>query len=526
MDDSVVIEIHPIILAQSTLIDNLPVLGDIQKKFLKDLILISDTLQPSTEGSYLVSRKRYQKHINDTGGKASDPLVSKRLKTLLDLGVAQFTQHIQPGRTKINLYKLGDLSVLAGQTPKETGPGKGGAKNRRSQELVLRQRELFKADRNSIHLDGVKSISVFFHEQIFNGILDAAMRLSNKDERKEIVVKTILAGYPLTIAATCNSNAESDVAVLTDQRAMRAIISFCRKKINSHVADGTKQYGQNFDKNTVPNLFTIDIHDLCFLMGMGFANANLDIIVNMMQRLADTKFKVDATENPWFREQFSIYPDQTISQQSDTFEFRFFTNFSIAHENHILPDLFKEQLSDLRPRFYTFSLEMRLFISLLHSSTNLFLSHEGLASERSGIIHRFYNWARAFISGRSKKGVEKKWYSMVEIHEYLTPAARYDNFRIYFLRALKKFEVDGDSPVDFDENQQDYVDEHTEDNGKKKRNQIAPFKVLVYGYYVYYDRIDGVESFRFERDPGDQIVGDNSRHNKMLRREVAINSHE
>lgn len=532
MDDSVFIEIPSVIRSQVSVINNLPTFSDVLRKFLTDLIDITHTLSPTENDTYIVSRKKYQDYAISAGGKASDPLVSKRLKSLVDLEVAQLNSHFQGGRGRgrINHYLLKDMTVLIGKPgPYGEQPADSSRRGRRSQAVVLRQKELFKADRNLVYLQGVKSISVFFHEQIFNGILDAAMRLSHKDDRKEIVVRTTLAGYPITITANCTSSKNSDVAVLTDQRAMRAIISYCRKEILSRVTNGIKLKGEDFDRQTIPNLFTIDINDLCFLMGMTNGSLNLDIIVGMMQRLADTGFKVDATENPWFVENFSIYPDGSVMPASDTFDFRFLTNFSIAHENKVVGDLFgKEELTELRPIFYTFSLEYRLFSSLLHSTTNLFLSHDKLSSERSGIIQRFYNWARAFISGRDKKGAESKWYSMSEMHEHLTPAARYDNFRTYFLRALKKFDVENNSVGSDDDSQlDDATDSSDEGSGtKKKRNQIPPFRALVYGYYVSYDRRDGVESFRFERDRSDPIVGDNSRHNQMLRRDYALIQHE
>lgn len=530
MDDSVLIELPSVLRSQEQIINNLPVLSDVLRKFLIDLISIAGTITPTENETYVVSRKRYQEHVVSSGGKASDPLVSKRLKSLIDLEAAKLNTYFQPGRGRINHYQVKDLAFLIGKHGPygEKSSDSPQKKSRRSQAVVLRQKELFKADRNLVYLQGAKSISVFFHEQIFNGILDAAMRLSHKDDRKEIIVNTTLAGYPISITANCTSSKNSDVAVLTDQRAMRAIISYCRKVIHSRLAGGAKEKGKDFDRFTIPNLFTIDINDLCFLMGMTSGSNNLDIIVGMMQRLADTGFKVDATENPWFRDNFSIYPDGTVMPPSDTFDFRFLTNFSIAHENKVVGDLFgKEELTELRPIFYTFSLEYRLFTSLLHGASNLFLSHDKLSSERSGIIQRFYNWARAFISGREKKGAEEKWYSMVEMHEYLTPAARYDNFRTYFLRALKKFDVENDLSGSEDDSLVDETSDSSDDSSpKKQRNQIPPFKALVYGYYVSYDRIDGKESFRFERDRGDPIVGDQSRHNQMLRKDYALSQNE
>ncbi len=498
MDDTVFIEVEATALSQESLVNNVTSLTNAEKKFLLNLVQLAKTLELSAEGSALLSRKQLQAFIIDNGGKASDPLVSRRLVALVTLGVVTSTTHMQPGRQRIKHFFVKDLALLASK-PSVAKPTKTKPKSRRTKSLVSQQRELFRKDQKAVFLENPKAISIYFHEQVFNGILDASMRLSGKDERKEIVVETMVAGKPLQISATCSSGANSGIAMLTDQRAMRSIISFCKKEIASRRAKLAAENGEdNYDPRVIPNLFHIDIHDLCGLMGMTCVNTNLDQIVHMMQRLADTKFRVDATQNDWFRESFSLLPGGEEGSKSDTFEFRFLNNFEIAHENSTIEDLFGANLSELRPRFYTFSLEIRIFYTLLYDSTsNLFLSHDRLGTERSGIIQRFYNWARAYISGRAKKGLNNKWFSLREMYNHLTPAARFDNFRNYFLRGLRKFACE-DTP---------WIP------GKSG-------KALVYGYYVFYERRGGEDLFRFARDPNDEIVGDNSRHNVLLRKSM------
>jgi len=131
----------------------------------------------------------------------------------------------------------------------------------------------------------------------------------------------------------------------------------------------------------------------------------------------------------------------------------------------------------------------------MDDTSTFFISHPALSSEQSGIIHRLYNWARFWVSGRERTNVSQKWYTLVEMHEKLTPAARLDNFRRYFLRALAKKAV-GDFTL-----------------GKSGCS-------LVYGYYVHYKSEDGHDYFRFERDKTDPIVGDNSAHNVLTRQDL------
>ncbi len=498
MNDNVVIEIQPITLGQTSLIDNLTGIANALKLFLSDVIVLGNKEEAlCKDGSALVSRSTYQNYCKEKDKNASDSLVSRRLSELIDLGVAVRIKQIQH-KKRINHYVISDLSPLAklpNLQPEKT------VRSRRSKTIVAAQKDMFRQAADGILLENPKSITVHFHEQVFNGILDAAMRLSSRDERREIVAECTVAGSPLTITTTCGSNDSSAIAILTDQRAMRNIISFCKKDLIRRKALEMSRSGEReFDPRVIPNLFRLDIHDLCKLMSMKTNNQNLDLIVQMMQRLADTKFTVDASKNKWFRDNFSAMPGGFDSQQgSDIFEFRFLQNFEIARENTKMEDLFGVELSELRPRIYTFSLEIRIFYTLLFDNAlNLFLSHEELGIERSGIIQRFYNWARAWVSGRVKSRVSETWYTMREMHQHLTPASRYDNFQTYFMRALQKFKCED-------------VDWEKGGTGKS----------LVYGYYVFYKREDGEEKFRFERDPMDEIVGDNSRHNVLLRKEVS-----
>jgi len=494
MEDTVLIEVTNLVRQQSSLVDNLTSISKALKQFLDALIHVSNNSPEKINvDNFLVTRKAIQARLKDQDLGSSDSLVSRRLKELVEYEVAEYKTHMQTGRKRLNHYKIKDLSTLAALAPKKP-PSK--PKSRRTREIVRLQKDAFKNSDNSLLLSDHKNISVHFHERVFNGILDQAMRLSGKDSRKEIVVQSTVGGGPLEITATCSSAEDSGIAILTDQRAMRSIISYCKKEIARHKQILINKNGNdNYDPRQIPNLFHLDIHDLCELMGMSCVNTNLDQIVPMMQRLADTKFKVDATENRWFKENFSMFSGVDMDlPPSDTFEFRFLTNFDVAHENSTITELYGVEVGELRPRFYTFSLEQRLFLSLiLDSSDNLFLSHRELSSERSGIIQRFYNWARAFISGRPKSGLDHHWYSIHEMHEYLTPSARYDNFRAYFFRALKKFAVND-----------------WEKDGKS----------LIYGYYVFYERRNGDDMFRFERDLHDHIVGNNSRHNILIRQQL------
>lgn len=491
--DSVVIEVPISITSQQALVNSLLSISEAIQSFLDSLILTAKSHGQITEAdTIIVTRKQLQETARSLGRGASDPVMSKRLTSLCELHVATLHVHKSiEGRDRYHLYKFSDLTALAAlphvRVPKE----KKTKATRRTPNSVSVQKELFIRDPNAIMLQGHKELSVFFHQQIFNGILDTAMRLSQKDTRKIIDVTYNIAGAPLYIRATCSTDIDSGIAILTDQRAMRPIISYCKKDIARKRAALAAEHGDSFEASMVPNLFRLDIHELCDLMGLQPLSENINRVVTMMQRLADTTFRVDARENSWFRENFSLMMGLD-DVQSDVFEFRFLHNMEIAREHQTVLDMFGTSSEELVPRIYSFSLEIRLFYSLVVGDSTIFLSHQALSNERSGIIQRFYNWARGFISGRSKPGLRNKWYSITDMHQKLTPAARFDNFRRHFLTALERFAI-----------------------GEFQRGVKGEF--LVYGYYVYYEKRDDGEWFRFDRDRNDTIVGDNSNHNVQLR---------
>lgn len=500
LNDTVVIEISLSAINQRPFVEHIKTISASMQTFLLAIIDVAkdddsfSTLNNETD-TLVITRKSVQELLKSQGNGSSDSLISVRLGELKDLGVADLTTASLGGRKRLNHYSILHFKDLSKLTEIKQAPPATPSR-RTTKEIIHAQRELFKREEGSLLLSDPKDL-ILFHEQVFNGILDSCMRLSSKDKRKNIAIEFDVAGKPLKISSSCSTKDNSDIAKLSDQRAMRNIISLCKAEITKRKMKLESEHGSDFNPLMIPNMFHIDIHDMCKLMGMTSAANNISNVANMMQRLADTKFTVDASANPWFKNQFStLYSEEGV--QSDYFEFQFLNNLEIAHYNTKIKDLFGgADLTELKPRFYTFTLETRMYLTLIsNDSTNLFLSHPGLSTENSGIIQRFYNWARAFISGRNKFKQHETWYSLFDMHDYLTPSVRLDNFRIYFLRALKRFAKDG------------------EWDDKKQQG-----KALVYGYYVYYKRENGVDLFRIERDKEDPIVGDNSRHNILLRQE-------
>lgn len=499
--ETVIIELSVLSISQTKLINLLPSISASLKTFIKVVIEIAGKEGESREGSgtYYVGRKQIQDELKVLKKGASAPIISKHLAQLKAYGIVDFETHNQPKRKKVNHYTINDFSPLSSIPAKVKTVKEKNSKKRTNSSIIHAQREHFEKDKSSLLLSNPADI-ILFNEQLFNGILDTCMRVSSKDPRKTLEVNIQIGGHPLKITSACTAMDNKQLLLMTDQRAMRCILSYCKKKIEHQKLHLKDIHQDNFDVRMIPNMFNIDIHDLCKLMGMSCVNQSLDIVVGMMDRLSDTVFEVDASENPWFQDSFStMFAESNNGDaiKSDSYKIRFLNNFESSKANDRIRDLFKEDLKNLRPRFYKFSLEDRLFYSMIQTkSPNIFKSHEGLSSELSGTIHRLYNWARAFLSGRAKAGIENKWFTLDELHSALLPGRqRLDNFRSNFLRALQK--------------------KATPEGWVKGEGG----KALVYGYYVIYKRENGVDLFNISRDINDEFVGNNSRHNVLIRQE-------
>jgi hypothetical protein len=496
--ETVILELSPLALQQAKMVEMLSSISKPQKLFLLIAIELAKKAGESPSGVYLIGRTQIQNELLVKKKGASDSLISKRFFELKELGVCTVEIHLQPNRKKVNHYTINDLSPLANLIPKEPSKKKKG-RTRTSKGVVICQQEFFKNESKGLLLSNPSDL-IFFNEQLFNGILDICTRISGKDSRKTIEITFKIGGYPLTVTSSCSAKVGQNLLLMTDQRAMRSIISYCKKEVHYFKLKLKDKHGAAFDNRLIPNLFHIDIYDLCKLMGLKCVNASLDIVVGMMDRLSDTTFEIDASKNPWFQENFSMMFKESNNGndpiRSDRYKLRFLNDFESAKENDKLKDLFNDELNNLRPRFYTFSLETRLFYSLIQDNQyNLFKSHDGLSKERSGIVHRFYGWARAAIGGRAKFGIENKWFTVSELHQALTPGNRLDNFHSYFMRALKNHA--------------------TSDNWEKGVGGES----LIYGYFIHYKRENGDDLFNIRRDISDPIVGDNSKHNSLIRKD-------
>jgi hypothetical protein len=426
----------------------------------------------------------------DPAQGVSKPTFTRYLNMLRDLGCLK--DILSSNRKK--WFKITSLVGLAKIEPKEQKEVKAaGGKRMTKAKMRTMMSILKKADTNILEYS--RQELVHWNQQLFNGILDIAMRTSPGDKRSSISVEIEIADGLLKITSSAQTSEGSEISMLSDQRLMRQIIAMAKREIETRRATLKKTHGDSVDLiSKIPNRFTVVMDRICSAMDMQLRSENYHSIHAMITRLAETTFDVDATESEWFRQVFSGmmgYTESGDKLESDKFKIRFLNELESSQQDSRTADLFAG-IDSPTPQYYSFKLDDRLFYSLLlNENENLFLSHEALVIERSGLIQRFYNWARGYYGGTAKPNLEKVWYDHHDMAERLTPGNREDNFKTNFIQALKRHAVE----------------EWTDTHGL----------ALVYGYYVEWKKEDDRDLFRIFRDKNDPLVGDNSRHNQHIR---------
>lgn len=446
---------------------------------------------------HLSDRDDFAEYLQKKKRPHSQPIISTRLRNLIDNGLVTFAKQRING-TLMNHYCLHALAPLDDLPERE----KKSRAPLRSREQIKRQESLLAED-DALNFMTMRpeKLNVYVHDRVFMGILDAGMRLSAKDHRNLINTTLKVGRGNLHIKTYCTSEKDSEISTLSDLRCARSLISWAKIVVRDKVEQFRASNSHEPKPEDIDNLYCISVYDLAKFMGYSTARANLKAIRGMLKRLRQTEYEVDASENPWFQEVISM------TGRSDSLYFRFLNNVEIVKEYEEVADLFGDNIDvgRLEARWYSFSFEPRTHLSIvndvLYGDGSLFLSHKELAHEQSGIIQRFYSWARSYIGGTDKPGLINRWFTLTELHQELVPASRYDNFCRYFIRAVQKFSKQ--------EDQQSW--DHAKEN-----------QAVIYGYIVTMRResMNGGYLVNIKRDRTDPIVGDNSFHQQRLRQDA------
>ncbi len=458
-----------------------------------------------------VSRSEFIDTLKKNHMAASAGIVGRRLNELESLGVlAESKKHIAGKACKIiELTSLQPIfSHFSNTHRRSLIPSHRPLKNQLSLEIDKLENEGSYLSFNNTVPPRIESLFC---------ILDAGMKLSGRDSRKTIECKyTFFENDHIYIQTSTATRQASNIAYLSDERVMRALNGILLDELESKFGSLDNL---NIDKLAIKDeYFFFDIYDLCRRMGLRPNDQNRKIARSMLERLRDTDFLIDASNSPYFRENYSL--------GAETAQYRYITEF-FAKKEYVTDSNGKQLVSS--DRYYLVKFHTAILTNLI-SVGRSFISHDGLASERSGLAHRLNNWAKAVIGVRRKQIGRPFQYTLDEFRERVMPSARMDNFERDFLNLMQRL---CDELVDPDEGAL-----HIEATvGWRENNELNTAWLYGYYYKIEWDEAKAKELNRIRRrryratkqypvltiwrDVEDFYVGDNSDHNKALRRQAA-----
>lgn len=449
-----------------------------------------------------VERTVVTSQLESRGVGASKATMSQREKELLNLGVledvdAEINDKPVIIRRVVKLTPLMSEAVRKKMAPSRT--------NRRigSRQIELKFEEL----QNDFNVLLPTDQSTGRIERLFTGILDAAVRLSSNDKRKTIECRYQFGDEHIDITTTSLAKEDSELMQLSDYRVIRALNSMYVEYVEREI--GPIKRLSDEQKRAINGDFVFDIYDLCEEIGFDRKKRLADIVRGILRRIKDTVFEVNAEGSPVFR--------NTFAQSAHEAEFRYLTEARSYKEYETVDGEGEGSgLVDFAARIYIVRFHSIVLTNLLNDDTR-FTAHPELATERSGIAHRFNNWCKIIIGVRPKKGNNQRQFLMDELWERVLSTSRLDNFCRYFEDLLGRECLEGKDAWDTNK----------------------PNRSLIYGYYVEYDpdpaairelmRKKGRRVRRggklypvitIWRDTEDPYVGDNSDHNQALRRQL------
>jgi hypothetical protein len=141
---------------------------------------------------------------------------------------------------------------------------------------------------------------------------------------------------------------------------------------------------------------------------------------------------------------------------------------------------------------------------------SIFIAHEEILRERSGLAQTLYNLLSHKIGRTNQQltgGQEQKISTSFErLHNLLWPGRRFDRFEEHFFALLRRHSK---SP-------QALAKAITEANVAKRKKPFSPQKIAMFGFIFLLSIHKGDWYITIYRDRDDDINGDNSYHNRML----------
>ncbi len=393
--------------------------------------------------------------------------------------------------------------------------------------IIQEQKSLFE-DQDIQSIDASRTVA-FLSDKLFCGIVDNVMRDSYRDTRR-VIEDVLILGYGaeadrIGIKAVCRSDEESELIAIPDKRLIRVLDSYIsshiRAKYIDEISSGT------FEFSMVKNSFVLDVNDLCSEIGISTNGGGPQNLRNMIFRLRDTAYQIDAERAPKFMSlitevrKFIGDADEMSTLDlygQNRFELTYFSRIShdmsavLGKNNTTIlkaPRLYLAEVNKLHLGFLCLGI-----IAKTKEHATLMLTHDGLKTDRT-MNQKVYDWCKAHVGVRGTRNYTYTWETFAaKCFGSMRPMNAYNGF----LHGIQTYISENNPALKFDE----YKDN-------------AP--VSVYGYFIHWQGLPstvleycksrrhgckdlGDGKYRpiltFWRDRDDALVGDGSFHNQKI----------
>lgn len=451
----------------------------------------------------------------------ANSMVSRRIQELESLGCvrvrAEYRQ-VGKSRRKFTVHEFLSLAGLVDHLNESPGNSPAPQGRPRINDLVVYSDML--EGEGIIKLDAEGEV-VPYTEGAFS-ILESAAR-SRSDKENVILCKYYIKRDDyLEITAATSTKEGAGIMYSSDQRVIQALNGMLRKANEELQGD---LFNNEYPAKLIGEYCFFDVYALTREIGL-IANVkeNRANVVKMIERLKDTTYSVDASQSQYWRERYM--PDPKFNKA----DYRYILEFYSAADWYSTVGKDGIEIPQIEDRFFVVKFHPLIFRAMT-TPRLAFISHDALKKERLDIVHRLNNWVKPVVGVRPKD-VEKDHhqYTLDIFHQRVRPASRLDNFeRQLFHMAKRQDSLENEIP------HEESVRFEYDENGGLIPN--GTFWLNGYYYKVEQNEELAKEIYRktrtlkrrrkkiypvitIWRDKKDEIVGDESVHNKALRRQI------
>ncbi len=451
----------------------------------------------------------------------ANSMVSRRIQELEKLGCVRIrSEYRQVGKAKrkFTVHEFLSLAGLLAHLNESTGYSPAPQGRPKLNDLVVYSDML--ESEGLVRLDADGEV-VPYTEGAFSILESAARSRSDKDSVIHCQYYIKRDDY-VEITAATSTKEGAGIMYSADQRVIQALNGMLRHANGEIQGD---MFNEELPAKLIGEYCFFDIYALTREIGLiQNVKQNRANVVKMIERLKDTTYSVDATHSMYWRERYM--PDAKFNKADYRYILEFYSGAdwcsTIGKDGVAAPEI--------EDRFFVVKFHPLIFQAMT-TPRLAFISHDGLKKERLDIVHRLNNWVKPVVGVRPKNvGNDHHQYTLDIFHQRVRPASRLDNFERQFLHvAQRQDRLEDECP--HEESVRFQYDEN---------NEIIPegiFWLNGYYYKISQDEDLSKEIYRktrtikkrrkkiypvitIWRDKKDEIVGDDSAHNKALRRQM------